>query len=174
MQVLEYNSRAGGRNWTLHGGDSYTELGGATQNCQFDKDLYLNPGPWRIPYHHHGMLDYCQPLGVQLEPFMQVNHNAYLHQQEASAASRSATATSGRLPGPCRRAAGQGARTRALEPWCRTKTRRLLLESLRDGARSTRTSAMCRRACQRAPRLEKDPGGGLTAVPMPSEPIGSA
>src|SRR5277367_7080595 len=29
VQILEYNSRAGGRNWTLRGGDSYTELGGA-------------------------------------------------------------------------------------------------------------------------------------------------
>ncbi len=37
-----------------------TELGGFTQNCEFDKGLYLNPGPWRIPYHHHGILHYCQ------------------------------------------------------------------------------------------------------------------
>src|ERR1700750_2155985 len=28
VQVLEFNKRAGGRNWTLRGGDSYTELGG--------------------------------------------------------------------------------------------------------------------------------------------------
>src|SRR5580700_7578559 len=27
VQVLEYNARAGGRNWTLRGGDRYTELG---------------------------------------------------------------------------------------------------------------------------------------------------
>src|ERR1700724_4710315 len=30
VQVLEFNSRAGGRNWTLRGGDSFTELGGFT------------------------------------------------------------------------------------------------------------------------------------------------
>src|SRR5229473_3157359 len=47
VQVLEYNGRAGGRNWTWRGGDRYTELGGATQECRFDKDLYVNPGPWR-------------------------------------------------------------------------------------------------------------------------------
>src|ERR1700726_5300223 len=41
VQVLEYNARAGGRNWSLRGGDSYTELGGYTQHCEFDKDLYL-------------------------------------------------------------------------------------------------------------------------------------
>src|ERR1700677_4945115 len=45
VQVLEYNSRAGGRNWSIRGGDSYTELGGATQQCEFDAGLYFNPGP---------------------------------------------------------------------------------------------------------------------------------
>ncbi|WP_132144679.1 flavin monoamine oxidase family protein [Luteibacter rhizovicinus] len=79
VQVLEYNQRAGGRNWTLRGGDTYTELGGHTQTCQFDQGQYFNPGPWRIPYHHYGVLDYCRQLGVALEPFVQVNHNAYFH-----------------------------------------------------------------------------------------------
>ncbi len=51
VQVLEYNNRAGGRCWSLRGGDSYTELGGATQHCEFDSGLYFNPGPWRIPYN---------------------------------------------------------------------------------------------------------------------------
>jgi monoamine oxidase len=83
VQVLEYNGRAGGRNWTLRGGDRYTELGGATQECQFDPGLYINPGPWRIPYHHHGMLSYCKKLGVPLEAFFQVNYNAYLHSSTA-------------------------------------------------------------------------------------------
>ena len=83
VQVLEYNARAGGRCWTLRGGDTYTELGGATQKCEFDKGLYINPGPWRIPYHHHGILDYCHRFGVALEPFVQVNYNAYLHSAKA-------------------------------------------------------------------------------------------
>ncbi|MEW6169216.1 MAG: flavin monoamine oxidase family protein [Pseudomonadota bacterium] len=83
VKVLEYNDRAGGRNWSLRGGDVYTELGGATQKCEFDAGLYLNPGPWRIPYNHYGILDYCRRLGVTLEPFMQLNHNAYLHSTQA-------------------------------------------------------------------------------------------
>jgi len=83
VQVLEYNGRAGGRNWTWRGGDRYTELGGATQECRFDKDLYVNPGPWRIPYHHRGMLTYCKRLGVPLEAFVQVNYNAYVHSSRA-------------------------------------------------------------------------------------------
>ena len=79
VQVLEYNDRAGGRNWTLRGGDRFTELGGIEQTCEFDPGLYLNPGPWRIPYHHSALLDYCHRLGVALEPFIQVNYNAYIH-----------------------------------------------------------------------------------------------
>ena len=83
VQVLEYNARAGGRNWSIRGGDVYTELGGATQTCAFDEGLYLNPGPWRIPYHHHAILDYCRRFGVTLEPFIQLNHNAFLHSTKA-------------------------------------------------------------------------------------------
>ena len=83
VQVLEYNAKAGGRCWTLRGGDEYTELGGATQHCHFDPGHYINPGPWRIPYHHDCMLDYCRRLGVALEPFVQVNYNAYVHSATA-------------------------------------------------------------------------------------------
>jgi len=83
VQVLEYNARAGGRNWTLRGGDHFTELGGITQTCEFEPGLYFNPGPWRIPHHHRALLDYCKRLNVVLEPFIQLNHNAYLHASRA-------------------------------------------------------------------------------------------
>jgi monoamine oxidase len=83
VQVLEYNDRLGGRCWTLRGGDTYTELGGFTQRCDFDKGLYFNGGPWRIPYHHRGILDYCKRFNVALEPFVHVNHNAYIHAKDA-------------------------------------------------------------------------------------------
>jgi monoamine oxidase len=79
VQLLEYNNRIGGRAWTLRGGDEYTELGGATQRCGFDPGLYVNPGPWRIPYHHRGYLAYAKRFNVTLEPFVMVNYNAYVH-----------------------------------------------------------------------------------------------
>jgi hypothetical protein len=79
VTILEHNDRAGGRTWTIRGGDRFTEMGGAMQDSAFDKGLYINPGPWRIPYHHRAMLDYCKRLDVALEPFVQVNHNAYVH-----------------------------------------------------------------------------------------------
>lgn len=83
VQVLECNARAGGRNWTLRGGDTDTELGGETRTCGFDPGLYINPGPWRLPYHHRGILGYCKQLGVALEPFIQINYNALIHSHRA-------------------------------------------------------------------------------------------
>jgi monoamine oxidase len=83
VQVLEYQDRAGGRTWSLRGGDTYTELGGFTQQCSFDEGLYINPGPWRIPYHHRALLYYCKALNVRLEPFVEFNANSYLHNSKA-------------------------------------------------------------------------------------------
>ena len=83
VQLLEYNDRPGGRNWSLYGGDSYTEMGGNTQHIDFAKGTYFNPGPWRIPYHHAGILHYCRELNVPLELFNQVNNNAYVHSTNA-------------------------------------------------------------------------------------------
>ncbi len=83
VQILEYNDRPGGRNWSLYGGDTYTEMGGVTQHVQFDKGLYFNPGPWRIPYHHQGILHYCQMLNVAMESFVMVNNSAYVHSTRA-------------------------------------------------------------------------------------------
>ena len=109
VQVLEFNSRPGGRNWTLRGGDSFTELGGATQTCGFEEGLYLNPGPWRIPYHHRALLDYCKRLGVTLEPFIQLNHNALLHASKAFGGTpQRIRDIKTRLSGACFGAARQG------------------------------------------------------------------
>ncbi len=83
VQIIEYNNRPGGRNWSLYGGDTYTELGGATQKVGFAPGNYLNPGPWRIPYHHRTILHYCKAFGVQLETFNQVNYQALVHNSKA-------------------------------------------------------------------------------------------
>lgn len=83
VTILEFNNRIGGRSWSLRGGDRYTELGGFTQECKFDPGLYINPGPWRIPYHHRGYLHYAREFGVKLEPFNALNNNALLHKTTA-------------------------------------------------------------------------------------------
>lgn len=83
VQVLEYQDRAGGRNYSIRGGDKIKEIGGATQNVGFAPGNYLNPGPWRIPHHHRTLLHYCKALGVELEPFIQNNTNAFVHKTDA-------------------------------------------------------------------------------------------
>lgn len=81
VQILEYQKRAGGRCWTLKGGDVVEELGGYRQEVGFSDSQYINIGPWRIPHHHLCVLDYCHRLNVDLEVFVQENQNAYLHSE---------------------------------------------------------------------------------------------
>lgn len=83
VQVLEFQDRPGGRNYTVRGGDKVVEVGGTVQTCEFAPGNYLNPGPWRIPHHHRTLLHYCQELGVELEPFIQLNHNGFIHRRSA-------------------------------------------------------------------------------------------
>jgi len=83
VHILEYNNRPGGRTFTIHSGDTVTDLSGETQFCNFAPGNYINPGPWRIPYHHYALLHYCKKFGVQMEPFIQTNFNAYLHSPTA-------------------------------------------------------------------------------------------
>jgi monoamine oxidase len=83
-EILEYNARAGGRVWTVRAGTRFEELGGATQISDFDEGQYLNPGPWRIPYSHRALLDYCRRLGVPLEVFINHNRNTFIHRTTAN------------------------------------------------------------------------------------------
>src|SRR4051794_37360526 len=84
--VLEARERAGGRNWTVRGGDVHTELSGEQQECGFDPGLYLNAGPSRIPQHHRALLDYCRQFGIPLEPYNNLNRAAYFYLQDAPGA----------------------------------------------------------------------------------------
>jgi monoamine oxidase len=83
VQILEFQNRPGGRNYSVRGGDKIVEVGGATQQSAFAPGNYLNPGPWRIPHHHRTLLHYCKQFGVELEPFIQLNHNGFVHRSDA-------------------------------------------------------------------------------------------
>src|SRR5580704_12593619 len=172
VQVLEFNGRAGGRNWSLRGGDSYTELGGLTQHCQFDKDLYINPGPWRIPYHHRGMLSYCKRLGVPLEPFLQVNYNAYLHSSRAFGGKpRRFREVKADYQGHVAELLSKATRQNALDASVSKEDQEKLLESLREwGALDSNYSYVSSDASSDRRGYEKSPGGGLSARPIPSKP----
>ncbi|MDE0855543.1 MAG: flavin monoamine oxidase family protein [Nevskia sp.] len=174
VQVLEFNSRPGGRNWTVRGGDRYTELGGETQHCTFDQGLYLNPGPWRIPYHHRGLLSYCKRLGVPLEGFVQVNYNAYLHSSKAFGGKpQRYREIKADYQGHVAELLAKATRQSALDASISKEDQEKLLESLRGwGAldREFRYGASLASSDRRG--YQKEPGGGLTARPVPSQPIG--
>jgi monoamine oxidase len=174
VQVLEYNSRAGGRNWTLRGGDRYTELGGATQECKFDPGLYINPGPWRLPYHHRGMLSYCKTLGVQLESFMQVNYNAYLHSSRAFGGKPQRFRTvKADYHGHVAELLAKVVQTKKLDSAVSMEDQERLLESLREWGALDKNLAYAKGAWSNDRRgFDVDPGGGLSGKPVFSEPVG--
>ncbi len=174
VNVLEFNLRPGGRNWTIRGGDVFTELGGATQTCEFDPGLYINPGPWRIPYHHHAILDYCRRFGVALEPFIQLNHNAFLHASNAfEGKPQRIRDIKADFDGGVSELLAKATRKGALDDDVSTEDREILLEALRAlGAldKDFRYRAGDDSAYRRG--YVKDPGGGLGAEPVAGEPIG--
>jgi monoamine oxidase len=173
VQVLEFNGRAGGRNWTLRGGDSFAELGGATQTCEFEPGLYINPGPWRIPYHHRALLDYCRRFKVALESFVQLNHNAYLHASRAfGGAPQRIRAVKADFQGQVSELLAKATRQGKLDEAVTREDQEILLQALRSwGAldRNYNYNASLFSAAYRG--YASAPGGGLSAAPVPSEPV---
>jgi monoamine oxidase len=173
VEILEYREKAGGRCWTLHSGDTYTELGGEPQTVGFAEGNYLNPGPWRIPHHHHAVIDYCRRLGVQLEVFVQENHNAYLHRQEAFDGQPQRfrhinTDYRGHVAELLAKVVDQG----ALDAEVTEDDKHNLLDSLREfGVLNEAMEYVSRDATSEFRGWEKPPGGGVDAAPVPSDPI---
>jgi monoamine oxidase len=174
VQVLEYSGRAGGRCWTLRGGDTYTELGGATQHCEFDQGLYLNPGPWRIPYHHHALLDYCKRFSVALEPFIQVNTNAWVHSAAAFGGKpQRYRQVQADFTGYVCELLAKATSQHKLDELVSREDQEILLQALRGwGALDQNYAYKANLISGNRRGYDKDPGGGLSAVPIPSEPIG--
>jgi monoamine oxidase len=79
VTVLEARDRVGGRSYTARKGTHLTELGGESQTCAFDEGHYINPGPWRIPYHHRAYLHYAKTFNVPLELFNNDNDHSYVY-----------------------------------------------------------------------------------------------
>ena len=173
VQILEYNERPGGRNWSIRGGDVYAELGGATQICAFDPGLYFNPGPWRIPYHHHAVLDYCRRFGVALEPFVQLNHNAYLHSANASGGRpQRIREVRADFDGGAFELLAKAVRKGALDDAVSKEDQEILLEALRDlGALDKDFRYRTGPDLGFVRGYARDPGGGLGAAPVPGEAI---
>ncbi|BCJ62754.1 flavin monoamine oxidase family protein [Micromonospora endophytica] len=82
VRILEARTRPGGRNWTVRGGTTETDLDGHTQRARFTGGQYLNAGPARIA-QHMVTLDYCRELGVPIEMFGNQNADSYYFNENA-------------------------------------------------------------------------------------------
>ena len=172
VKVLEYNNRAGGRAWTIRGGDEYTELGGAKQRCEFDNGLYINPGPWRIPYNHLAVLDYAKRLNVPLEPFTQVNYNAYLHSSSAFAGKpQRYRQVQADYQGYVAELLSKAVNTAQLDTPLTHEDQQMLLESLRSwGALNKEYHYVSGAASSERRGFDVGHGGGLMPKAVPSTP----
>ena len=173
VTILEYNNRPGGRNWTLYGGDTYTELGGATQHVRFDPGHYLNPGPWRLPYHHYAILGYARELGVAMEPFIQVNYNAYLHSTQAYGGKPQRFRTvQADFQGHVAELLAKSTRQGALDKAVTSEDREMLLAALKNWGTLDKDYGYAKGLDSAMRRgFDSDPGGGLNSVPAYSQPL---
>src|SRR4051812_7297974 len=169
VRLLEYNARPGGRNWSLYGGDTYTELGGATQHVRFDPGQYLNPGPWRLPFHHRGILHYARRLNVAMEPFIQVNYNAYVH--KAGQKPQRYRQVQADFHGHVAELLSKCTRQNALDQAVSKQDREILMQALQGwGALDGNYEYKKGFASSMRRGFDVDPGGGIKSVPVPSEP----
>ncbi|MET9463138.1 flavin monoamine oxidase family protein [Streptomyces canus] len=76
--ILEARDRVGGRNLTIRGGDSLTDINGSSQTAHFSKGQYMNAGPARLA-QWMVTLDYCRELGVPIEVFTNTNASALIY-----------------------------------------------------------------------------------------------
>jgi monoamine oxidase len=173
VRILEFNSRAGGRNWTLRGGDSFTELGGFRQTCEFAQGLYFNPGPWRIPYHHRALLDYCKRFGVALEPFIQLNHNALLHATQAfEGVPQRIRDIKADFQGQISELLAKATQQGRLDEAVSKEDREILMQALKSwGALDGNYAYKANLISAEFRGYAKEPGGGLGAAPIAGEPI---
>lgn len=80
VTVLEASARPGGRSLTIRRGDTLTDTLGHAQTCEFDEGHYFNAGPARFTQWQVTM-DYCRELGVAIEPFINLNENAFYYNE---------------------------------------------------------------------------------------------
>lgn len=170
VRILEYQDRPGGRNYTLRGGDKVVEVGGATQTCQFAPGNYLNPGPWRIPHHHRTLLHYCKQFGVELEPFIQLNHNAFVHNSKAFGGKpQRYKELAVDFKGHVAELLGKSLKAGSLDDKVTAEDKAKLIEAMRDWGVLDKNMAYTASLDVSGQRgFDRPPGGGVNGAPTPS------
>lgn len=171
VEVLEYRGVAGGRCWTLRAGDTYEELGGAVQTVDFAEGNYFNPGPWRVPYNHYGIIDYCRRLNVELEALIQINNMAYVHSTKAFGGKpvryrEINTDFRGHISDLLSKVTNQG----ALDEVLSEDDKKALLAGLRTfGALDADNRYVAGNAASGRRGYERAPGGGVDGAPIAND-----
>jgi len=79
ITILEARAFSGGRAQTARRGFTAQEMGNEAEKCEFDEGLYINIGPWRIPYHHYSTLYYAKHFKVPLEIMVNDNDASFVY-----------------------------------------------------------------------------------------------
>jgi len=170
VRIIEYQDRPGGRNYSVRGGDKIVEVGGAVQTCEFAPGNYLNPGPWRIPHHHRTLLHYCKQFGVELEPFIQLNHNAFIHNSKAFGGKpQRYKELAVDFKGHISELLGKSLNMGALDDKVTAEDKEKLLEALRTwGALDKNMDYVSSLNVSSQRGYDRAPGGGVNGAPTPS------
>jgi len=120
------------------------------------------------------MLHYCKMLGVPLEAFVQVNYQAYLHNSGAFGGKpQRYREIKADYQGHVAELLAKATRQNALDSGVSKEDQEKLLESLREwGALDGNFQYLASDETSDRRGFKKPPGGGLSARPTPSEPIG--
>ena len=173
VQILEYNNRPGGRNWTLAmAATASPNWAACKQEIKFSPGQYFNPGPWRLPYHHQGILHYCSRLGVELEPFTQVNYNAWVHNTEAYGGKpKRYREVMADFQGHVAELLGKTMKQKALDQAVTKDDREMLAEALRRwGALDEDMKYVKGRTSARMRGALVNEGGGINSLPAYADP----
>ncbi len=162
VKILEYRERAGGRSWTLRGGDRLHRAGRLHPDLRFRERPLHQPGPvaHSLPSPRPDPL--CKTLGVKLEPFVELNANALLHNSKAfgdASRERSRHIMSdfnGYVSELLSKATNQG----KLDEAVTKEDREIILEALKTLGRARQELRLYAGNGERHARLRRGPGGG--------------
>jgi monoamine oxidase len=120
------------------------------------------------------VLDYCRRLGVALEPFVQLNHNAYFHKPGAfGGAPQRIREIKADFSGGVAELLAKATNKGALDDDVTKEDREILLEALRElGGLDRDYRYRSGPAASEFRGYKRPPGGGLSARPEDGEPIG--
>jgi monoamine oxidase len=171
VSVLAYQDRPGGQNYTVLGGDMIKEVGGAVQKMNFAPGNSLNPGPWRIPFHHEALLHYIREFGVAAEPFIQINLNGYIHSDKIYRGKPHRIAEAGMdFKGHVAELLAKAVNNSALGDTVTTQDKQRLLEVMRGWGMRDKDMAYTSSLQTSAQRsYDRPPGGGVDGALTPSQ-----